>query len=204
MAFHCCRCVPSMNGRRTSWYGNWFCRNMSFRTTAVGSRAMAARSCGVAVINSGRKVSYMPPGDRKSGMPAAQLTPAPVNTTTFWHASLARYAATPLTSREASRIAATRAAPMTSSARMVVALPLSSALLACILLRSRNACKSDWSQAGRVTERRIMNAARVRVSLCLFFSAFLPRAASDASVSTDASASALHFCGACVQLCLLR
>ena len=84
-------------------------------------------------MSSGRSVSYMPPGDRKSGMPAAQLTPAPVNTTTFWHASLARYAATPLTSREASRIAATRAAPMTSSARIVVALPLSSVLA--LLLR---------------------------------------------------------------------
>ena len=86
-------------------------------------------------MSSGRSVSYMPPGDLKSGMPAAQLTPAPVNTTTFWHASLARYAATPLTSREASRgaIAATRAAPMTSSARIVVALPLSSVLA--LLLR---------------------------------------------------------------------
>ena len=79
-------------------------------------------------MSSGRSVSYMPPGDLKSGIPAAQLTPAPVSTTTRWHASLARYAATPWTSREASRIAATRAAPMTSSARMVVALPLSSVL----------------------------------------------------------------------------
>ena len=84
-------------------------------------------------MSSGRSVSYMPPGDLKSGIPAAQLTPAPVSTTTRWHASLARYAATPWTSREASRIAATRAAPMTSSARMVVALPLSSVLA--LLLR---------------------------------------------------------------------
>ena len=44
--------------------------------------AIAARSCGEAVINSGRKVSYIPPGDLKSGIPAAQLTPAPVRTTT--------------------------------------------------------------------------------------------------------------------------
>ena len=84
-------------------------------------------------MSSGRSVSYMPPGDRKSGIPAAQLTPAPVSTTTRWHASLARYAATPLTSRLARRIATTRAAPMTSSARMVVALPLSSVLA--LLLR---------------------------------------------------------------------
>ena len=140
---------------------------------ALRCNGAEAACAGVAVMSSGRSVSYMPPGDRKSGMPAAQLTPAPVNTTTFWHASLARYAATPLTSREASRIAATRAAPMTSSARMVVAL-LSSALLRLVFcwLWSRNECKSDWSRAGRVTERRIMNATRVRVSLCLLFSAF--------------------------------
>ena len=76
-------------------------------------------------MSSGRSVSYRPPGDLKSGMPAAQLTPAPVNTTTFWHASLARYAATPLTSRLARRIAATaRAAQMTrNDARIVVYSP---------------------------------------------------------------------------------
>ena len=51
---------------------------MSFMTTVIGSCRIAAHSIAVQVISSGRSVSYMPPGDRKSGIPAATETPAPV------------------------------------------------------------------------------------------------------------------------------
>mmetsp|Transcript_28676 Transcript_28676/g.85696 ORF Transcript_28676/g.85696 Transcript_28676/m.85696 type:complete len:209 (+) Transcript_28676:428-1054(+) len=104
VAFHCFACVPRMNGRRTSWYGNWFSMNISFTTTYVGSRRMSARCSSDAVSSSGRSVSYIPPGDLKSGMPAAALTPAPLRTTTFLQASLAMNCATPFRSRDSSRL----------------------------------------------------------------------------------------------------
>ena len=43
---------------------------------------MTARWRGEAVRSSGRSVSYMPPGERKSGIPADTETPAPLSTTT--------------------------------------------------------------------------------------------------------------------------
>lgn len=42
--------------------------NMPFSTTYVGSEAMRRRCCSVAVMSSGRRVSYIPPGLRKSGL----------------------------------------------------------------------------------------------------------------------------------------
>ena len=49
---------------------------------AVGSTLIARLCASVAVRSSGRRVSYMPPGLRKSGMPAETLTPAPVRKAT--------------------------------------------------------------------------------------------------------------------------
>jgi hypothetical protein len=73
--------------------------NKSQDTTAVGSCSIIWRCAGVAVSNSGRKVSYIPPADLKSGIPAATDIPAPVKKATFLHASDWRNAATPATSR---------------------------------------------------------------------------------------------------------
>jgi hypothetical protein len=73
---------PRMNGRRNSRYGNGFSRKMAQDTTAVGSRRIMSRSRSVAVSRFGRSVSYMPPGLRKSGMPAPTEIPAPVKHTT--------------------------------------------------------------------------------------------------------------------------
>ena len=44
---------------------------MPFSTTYVGSDAMRRRCCSVAVMSSGRRVSYIPPGLRKSGLGGA-------------------------------------------------------------------------------------------------------------------------------------
>ena len=63
-------------------YGSELCSKRSQLTTCVGSRAMMARSSSLAVSSSGRSVSYMPPGDLKSGMPQATETPAPVKNAT--------------------------------------------------------------------------------------------------------------------------
>mmetsp|Transcript_12850 Transcript_12850/g.26234 ORF Transcript_12850/g.26234 Transcript_12850/m.26234 type:complete len:102 (-) Transcript_12850:135-440(-) len=50
---------------------------MSQLTTAVGSSFIIFLCCSVAVSNSGRRVSYIPPALRKSGIPDEVLTPAP-------------------------------------------------------------------------------------------------------------------------------
>ena len=72
----------------------------------AGRVAAGAHCCwGVAVSNSGRSVAYMPPGDRKSGIPAATDIPAPVSTTTLRQLSEAINSA-----REASVVACSSAA----------------------------------------------------------------------------------------------
>ena len=51
---------------------------LSLVTTCTGSARIMRRCFSVAVSSSGRSESYMPPGERKSGMPAPVETPAPV------------------------------------------------------------------------------------------------------------------------------
>jgi len=92
-----------MKGLRTSRYGKAFSKNISFITTAVGLAAISRRWSSVAVISSGRSVSYMPPGERKSGMPAPDDIPAPVSNATERQSAEPRNLATPARSREARR-----------------------------------------------------------------------------------------------------
>lgn len=57
----------SMN---TSMYGNWLAKKRDFSTTYCGFPFMARRCDDDAVISSGLRVAYIPPGERKSGIPA--------------------------------------------------------------------------------------------------------------------------------------
>lgn len=68
VGFHCRSLVPKINGLRTSKYGNEFSKNIPLSTTLVGSDAISSRWLAVAVMSSGRRVSYIPPGERKSGL----------------------------------------------------------------------------------------------------------------------------------------
>ena len=52
-------------------------------TTAVGSSCIIFLCASVAVRSSGFRVAYIPPGDRKSGMPLDTDTPAPKTTATL-------------------------------------------------------------------------------------------------------------------------
>ena len=83
-----------MKGRRSSKYGKGFLAKRSLETTAVGLFSMRLLSAALAVSKVGRSVSNMPPADRKSGMPAPTLMPAPVRKTTLLHWSLAMNSAT--------------------------------------------------------------------------------------------------------------
>eukprot|EP00285_Hemiselmis_virescens_P000793 CAMPEP_0173408794 /NCGR_PEP_ID=MMETSP1356-20130122/70642_1 /TAXON_ID=77927 ORGANISM="Hemiselmis virescens, Strain PCC157" /NCGR_SAMPLE_ID=MMETSP1356 /ASSEMBLY_ACC=CAM_ASM_000847 /LENGTH=109 /DNA_ID=CAMNT_0014370157 /DNA_START=448 /DNA_END=777 /DNA_ORIENTATION=- len=84
-----------MKGRLTSRYGKALLVKMALSTTSIGSCLNIDFSLSLHVSLSAGSVAYMPPGDLKSGMPAATEMPAPVRKDTFLHASEAINLATP-------------------------------------------------------------------------------------------------------------